>query len=428
MANSERPAFRVFLASSSELREERSRFSALVRDIGTLAGLARRVELRPVVWEHDAFGVGETIHESIKNSTEFQTLDVVVIVVWNRLGDGTLREYSDARSLWNVHKRPLLLAFFRTPSQGADPSGFNDVLRFKERLLQEGVATNEYSTPDEFQQRLREQLPKCVPMGSSGEPSAFPALRRRFVGTALAGVGLGSASIFLCRTVSFPVIDETFVYLVLALPVALALVSAMETWYYHRVLDSLISIWHSPKYVDQEAYEMFRSLVPRFAIPLQLRKQFPAGSSSLWLVCSILMVIFLVPLVGQYQCLFEEVLLWEYTVSHEHTTDSSGRILSRYVDRRRTRWPFGLQDEAVRAKQREGRARTIYVHAQGAFKKSQPLSSSEEFRRNLGPEVFLPGQAWLYVILMLLTSAEGGWVFWRLARFPREFALSMFDT
>src|SRR6185503_8332307 len=106
----------------------------------------------------------------------------------------------------------------------------------------------------------------------------------------------------------------------------------------------------------------FRSLVPRFAIPARLRAQFPGGMIAAALTLGGLVVALVAPAVAQYQCLFEEILLWEYTVTHEFTRDGAGRPISRYVDRLRRPWPFGLQDDAVRQKHREPQARVIYVH------------------------------------------------------------------
>lgn len=162
-------------------------------------------------------------------------------------------------------------------------------------------------------------------------------------------------------------------------------------------------------------------MVPRFAIPARLRDQFPGGRLSTALTVATLVFVFLAPVAAQYDCLFEELLVWEYTVSHDFDLDSAGRAISRYVDRERSRWPFGLQDEAVQVRHKDRDARTIYVHAQGQFAKNRELTPSQAFRRNLGPEVFLPWQPWLYLVMMVLSFAGGVWTFLRLIRLPSEF-------
>jgi hypothetical protein len=331
--------FRVFLASSSELSEERQRFPGLLRDINRRPDIQRRFELSPVLWERDAFGITETIHDTIRTSVEFETLHVVVLVVWNRLGEGTLREYEEARALWKVHRRPLLLVFFRRPPADADPTALADVLRFKRRLLDEGVATNEYTTAGELDQRLAEQLPRCLPAVASEEPTSFRALRRRFFVAGGTSVLITAVTMFVCRIMSFPTdrVTETGVYLVIFAPVLLFLAAAMTTWYYHRLLGALKRLWHSPDWTDEAAYEAFRHLVPGGSIPARLRARFPTGWSSTILTIAGLGLVFLAPVVGQYQAIFEELLVWEYTVSREFTVDRAGQARSRHVDRDRDR-------------------------------------------------------------------------------------------
>lgn len=416
------PAGRIFLASSAELKVERARFPGLIEEIGARSDIARQFSLRSVVWEHDAFGVGASIHDTITSSTEFDTLDVVVLVVWNRVGEGTLREYRDARALWNAHRRPALLVFFRQPSPDADAADLERVVAFKRRLLDEGVATNEYRSPAELEQRLREQIPQSLAVVSSSEPTPFVALRRRFLLAAAATTAAAALAIFLCRTLSFPGgVTERRIYLIIVLPIVLALGSSLVAWYYHRLLESLKRIWHSPQWTDAQAYEAFRSVVPRPSLPPRLRRQFPAGWASTTLTVGVLVVILFVPVVGQYQCLFEELLVWEYTVSREFDVDPAGRVVSRYVDRHRKPWPFGLQDETVKRRHRERNGGTIYVHAQGKFAAGQALEPDQRFRRNLGPQVFLPWQPWVYVMLMAVTLGEGLFTLARLVRLPAEF-------
>jgi hypothetical protein len=420
---------RVFLASSSELSDERARFPELVQEINARPDLARNFSLRSVVWERDAFGIGTTIHDTIKTSTDFEGLDVVVLVVWNRLGAGTLREYEEARANWDVHRRPALLAFFRTPSPEADASDVADVTAFKRRLLDEGVVTSEYSSPEEFGQRLGEQLPRCIASRPASEGTPFQVLRRRFVAAAAVAV-LGSAvAIFLCRTMSFPDTGVTVqtVYLVLAFPIVLALGSGLVTWYYHRLLEAVKDIWHSPQWTDAEAYEAFRSLVPRVSLPARLRSQFPAGWGAMSVTSGALLVVFVAPVVGQYQCIFEELLVWEYTVGRsrdDFEVDEKTMIATnRYVDRGRKPWPFTLQDPLVRRRHEMPSGRTIYVHARGKFALDEKLPQDRLFRRNLGPQVFLPWQPWIYVVLMMASSSAVVFTLVRLIRFSSEFRL-----
>jgi hypothetical protein len=214
-------------------------------------------------------------------------------------------------------------------------------------------------------------------------------------------------------------VSEATVYLVLALPVILFIAATLVTWYYHRLLEALKALWRSPEWTDRQAYEAFRTLVPRAAMPAYLRAQFATGPLSTGLTVTGLAIVLLAPAVGQYQCIFEEMLVWDYAVGRESFVDSAGRVAGVHVDRDRHWWPFGLQDAAVRKRHAE-RGEVIYVYAQGRFGRRE-IAPNEQYRRNLGPEVFLPVQPWIYVALMAVTLGEAAWTFRRLRGFAAEF-------
>jgi hypothetical protein len=137
---------RIFLACSNEMREEIESFADIVRGIGNLPHVRRTHELVPVHWEDSAYGgnSGE-IDETIRHSVDFEGLDLVIVGVWNRLGDGTRGEYELARSLWRVHRRPQVLCYFRQPDEGADPTELQKIQEFKEQLIRDGVVPTGYS-------------------------------------------------------------------------------------------------------------------------------------------------------------------------------------------------------------------------------------------------------------------------------------------
>jgi hypothetical protein len=426
---------RIFLASSVELIEERSGFAQMLTALNARPDLQRSYLLQPVRWEADAFGADSSdIDQTIKRSTDFETLHIVVVIVWNKIGEGTRGEYELARRLWSLRKRPRLLVFARTPSPTTNPEALQGVRQFKERLIAAGVLPNEYTSPKEFFSRLAEQLPTLLPRPELRERTSLANIRRSFVRWAAINSSLAIGAVVLCRLMNFP---DTWVSLltilvILAAPIVLFVGSLIVLWYYHRLLALLRDLWFSPDFTDQALYDAFRNVIPRFATPVQLHKQFPRSPVSVLFTLVLLFFIFFLPVVGQYQCLFEEILTWEYAVSHEvvrgsdglPVVDAQGNVESRYVDRRRAWWPFRLQDQTVRQyhEQEDG---PIYVHARGKFfldtRQLPPLA--ERFRGNLGPEVFLPWQPWSYLGLLLATGGLGLWTLLRLGRFRREFTM-----
>jgi hypothetical protein len=425
-----RRTVRIFFASSNEMAEERDGFAAAIERIGEMAGIRRNYVLDPVQWETDAFGGAfDDIDKTIQSATDFDTLDIVVIGVWNRIGPGTQGEYERARSLFRIHRRPEVLVFVRKPKPEAEPDELEKILAFKQRLIAEGVVPNEYRTQKEFFQRLEEQIAKIfVRYPQRLEPTPILALRKRFIAAAMVTFGLSVAAVVVCQVMTiYHGMNYWNVLLVLAFPLALSLGGLFSHWYYHRLLTALKGVWHSPSFTDEELYEAFRDLMPRFAVPPVLEQRFRQSNASMALTLLLLALAFFSPVIAQYQCLFEEMAYWHFAVGHDVVTlegkpeVAEGRLVRNlYVDERKDgSWPFGLQDPAARAKYESG-DEIIYVYAQGTFHSGDGLSNHDLFRRNLGPQVWLPQQFLIYLALLVAAFLAGVLLFFRLARFRKE--------
>lgn len=414
------------------MTEERDGFAQAIERVGEVPGVRRNYVLVPVRWETEAFGGAfEDINQTIRSATQFDTLDIVVIGVWNRIGSGTEGEYEHARSLYRLHRRPQILVFVRKPQEGAEPHQLDKVRTFKQKLIAEGVVPNEYRTPEELFHRLEEQIVKILHDSKRLEPAPILALRKRFIASALWTFGVSVTAIVVCQTMTISFgMNYWNVLLVLAFPVILSLGALFSHWYYHRLLSALKEVWRSPSFTDEELYEAFRDLVPRFAVPPVLDKRFHQSAVSVALTLLILALAFFSPVIAQYHCLFEEMSGWHFVVGHDVVTQGGrpvieksegGRLVkSLYVDERQNgSWPFSLQDPAARTKYEAGHE-IIYVYAQGMFHSDEKLSEQELFRRNLGPQVWLPQQLLIYLALLIASFLAGVYLFLRLARFRKE--------
>lgn len=439
-AEDPRTEVRVFLGSSEELREERAGFAQALAEIGERPDLRRAFALSPVRWETDAFGFSADINETIQSTVEFDRLHVIIIVVWNRVGQGTLEEYETALRLERFRGRPRLAVYVREPAPDADPVGVAEVRAFQERVIADGGVPNSYATPEELWERLSEQLPRLLPQATANEPSAPGRLRALFLTSTAATLLLSLVVLLIVSFMSFPGWNTTYlnVLTLLLAPPVIFLGFTLSLWAYHRLLNSLKTVWRSPQFDDQAVYEIFRNAVPRFAIPQRLKAQFPKLPGSQLLQALILALAFVVPGVAQYQGLFQEILLWQYVVGSETIDGESGPaapgadcvrqaepgcVRSRWVDCAHREWlTFGLRDQRVREFARVQGRPVIFIHAHCRFALDADLPPDQGHLHNRGPEIFLPQQPMIYFGLIILTALGVAATGYRLARFPREFA------
>jgi hypothetical protein len=159
---------RVFIASPSDVAEERDITSLVVGEINRIFGNPFGVDLDAIRWETHAWpDVGEDAQDVInKQIGEF---DVLVGVMWRRFGSptkraksGTGEEFERAYELFRMHGRPKIMFYFRTtPFYTTDLkeiAEFRKVVEFRKALEKLGVLYWTYDTPLQFERNVREHL------------------------------------------------------------------------------------------------------------------------------------------------------------------------------------------------------------------------------------------------------------------------------
>jgi len=427
---------RVFFGSSREMVCERQAFPGVLERLNQRPEIARTYRLVPVRWEVDAYGlVGDDVDETIQQTVDFEHLDVVVIGVWNRIGGGTEGEYEAARDLYRFRGRPRLLLFCRR-SEATTAEELERLDRFRDRVIHDGGVPNAYDDCAEFEQRLAQQLPELLPRAERRDPAPLRSLERLFLASSLVGFLLSALLLWFPSTMSAP--DWGFTYCrvlaVLVLPPVVALVFGFTLWLYHRLLNKLVELWHSPDWDDGALYAAFRSVVPAWAIPRRLRDGFPSASGTRAAVSLLLVLVLATPVVAQYQALFQEILGWPYVCGRSVVEDAAGlpvveekprgpTVESRWVDRAPRRpWTFGLRDPRVAERRRSHPHEILYVHSEGRFHRDRDLPPEELVRHNLGPEIFLPWQPLIYFLLIVAGAVGVLLTLVRLLRLSGELA------
>ena len=424
MTRDERRACPIFLASSHRLKAERERFDAIVQAVAPR--FARHLNLYPVRWEKKAYGVSPRaiVNGSIQESVRFEDSEVVVVIVDGFVGPGTRGEFDDALRLFFLHRRPKLLVYIREH----DPQP-PDVVAFREAAFESGVVPSPYASVDELAEKLASHLTGALEDRHAPADSPPTRLRHRFLAAAVVNVVLAVVVTALCRTVRPPDGDNfgtLSVLAILAAPLLLGLTGWLTNWSYGRLLSRLRVLWRSPEWTEAAGYEPFRGLVPRWALPQPTSNRLP----KVGLIPGLALAIALLGgTVAQYNCLFEQFQRWEFAVGWEVVEDPPGRpviaadgtVTQRFVDQRRDRWKFGLQNpdvvRALAAEASRGERTIVYVHGRGRF---APAGTQPAFRRNLGPEVHLPSWPLVYLGIMIGTAWMGVRTLMRLAMFKRE--------
>jgi hypothetical protein len=159
---------RIFLASPSDVPEERNIVSIVVEELKRTIGDILNVDLDLVRWEtHTWPDVGDDAQDVINR--QIGEYDVLVGMMWKRFGtrtkradSGTGEEFERAYDYFRNYNRPKIMFYFRTtPFYTKEPkelAQFGKVVKFRKKLEKLGVYVREYNEPLEFERRVREHL------------------------------------------------------------------------------------------------------------------------------------------------------------------------------------------------------------------------------------------------------------------------------
>ena len=165
-----RKVLRVFIASPSDLGEERRLFRGIVDEVNRSKANGMGTQLEPLGWEDTLPGSGrpqELINEDVKRC------DLMIMLLWKRWGtptgeysSGFEEEYELAKRLLEEEGKPeIILCFRKIPDDMlADPGEqLRQVLEFKEKIESERkFLYKSYEDENKWEKRFREHLSKWL--------------------------------------------------------------------------------------------------------------------------------------------------------------------------------------------------------------------------------------------------------------------------
>lgn len=165
----------VFVASPSDVDEERNRLEEVIRELNTAWARELGIRLDLVRWETHAYpGFGED-PQSVINAQVPDDFDLFIGIMWykfgtptNRAGSGTLEEFQRAKERFERNPSALqLMIYFKDapaplPPSKLDPEQITKISQFRSCLGKEGGLYWCFSNEDEFEKLIRLHLARHV--------------------------------------------------------------------------------------------------------------------------------------------------------------------------------------------------------------------------------------------------------------------------
>ncbi len=157
--------YKIFLASSSELREDRDEFERYF--LQQNHGLRKRgVYLEIIRWENFLDAMSETRLQDEYNQA-IRDCDIFVSLFFTKTGKFTEEEFDTAHRQFKETKKPLIYTFFKNAPvhTGSINDEILSLLNFKKKLSDLGHFHTGYGNIEHLKRQFKDQLDKLLEKG-----------------------------------------------------------------------------------------------------------------------------------------------------------------------------------------------------------------------------------------------------------------------
>ncbi|MBS0150716.1 MAG: hypothetical protein JSR31_07220 [Nitrospira sp.] len=169
---------KIFLASSSELADDRRQFEIFLNRKNK-SWVNQGVFLELVLWEDFLDAVSQTRLQDEYNQT-IRDCDLFVMLFFTKVGTYTEEEFETAFGQFKTTNKPFIFTYFKDApiSTGALDDAVLSLLQFKKKLSTLGHFYTVYKNVEDLQLKFDQQLDKLVATGfiefkrDAGEASA----------------------------------------------------------------------------------------------------------------------------------------------------------------------------------------------------------------------------------------------------------------
>ena len=165
----------VFVASPSDVDEERNRLEEVIRELNTAWARQLGIRLELIRWETHAYPSFGEDSQAVINEQISQDFDLFIGLMWHRFGtptgragSGTVEEFQRAKERYEANSDALqLMIYFKdapvlVPPSQLDHEQIDRVSNFRSSLGEEGALYWLFQTVDEFEKLIRLHLTRYI--------------------------------------------------------------------------------------------------------------------------------------------------------------------------------------------------------------------------------------------------------------------------
>lgn len=165
----------VFVASPSDVDEERNRLEDVIREFNKLWSRQLGIRLELIRWETDAYPSFGEDPQSVINAQIPEDFDLFIGIMWYRFGtrtaragSGTVEEFRRAKDRYDADPDSLqIMIYFKDSPAPVSPTQLDadqlaEVSGFRSGLGKEGGLYWTFQTPEDFEQLVRIHLTKYI--------------------------------------------------------------------------------------------------------------------------------------------------------------------------------------------------------------------------------------------------------------------------
>ena len=176
----------IFVASPSDVSEERELLDRIVARTNSLLARATPVRLELLRWERDTSPAFGKDPQSVINKQIPQDFDIFICILWHRIGSataraesGTIEEYELAKARYDKDPNSVrLMMYFKDALPAAmsdiDADQYQRVVAFRSRVAREGGLYSTFSTAEDFDNQMQMHLMNLVLEWQSQDQRPLP--------------------------------------------------------------------------------------------------------------------------------------------------------------------------------------------------------------------------------------------------------------
>lgn len=167
---------RIFIASSSELKEDRDQFRMFISQENDRLH-TKGIYLETVQWENFLDAISSTRLQDEYNNA-IRECDIVLCLFFTKVGKYTAEEFDTAYQVFKDKGKPKIWTYFKNAqiNTGSITGEINTLLAFKEKIGNLGHFYTEYTNIDNLINKYRTQLDKFLLKYEQGPITADPPI------------------------------------------------------------------------------------------------------------------------------------------------------------------------------------------------------------------------------------------------------------